>query len=261
MEGEGLEEARPLPNKREGKPVRRKRTLSQVRRSSAARYGGEWVKAYAPLFAAAMIAFAALWAWVSFGPHTPSPRENWQRIENEWRPKREADLQKVSAAVAVNDFQAQLAAYKSLRDDTRGWMDALAAIKSWEDPNAPKLPAGATTATQALSMFTADGQTIATILDTVVTATTPNDILASKLSLLADEQAFQADFWTARTIVTGSSEAAPSTLPTLPLPAGTYVPPASPGASGSPGPSESPVASPAATPSATPAPSGSPAPS
>jgi len=260
VEEEQLDQVRPSTPKREGKPVRRKRTLSQVKRSSAARYGGEWVKAYAPLFAVAIVGFFALWAWVSFGPHTPSPKENWQRIETSWRPQRDADLQKVTTALAAKDLQAELAAYKSLRDDTRGWMDALGAIKTWEDSSATPAPGG-TTATQALAMFTADGQTLGTALDNVLKATTQNDILGYSQTLLDDEQAFQTDFWAARMIVTGSTEAAPSTLPTFPLPPGTYVPSPSPGASGSPGSSASPAASPSATASGTPAPSVSAVPS
>jgi hypothetical protein len=255
VEDEEPEEARPLPNKREGKPVRRKRTLAKARKSAFARYGGEWVKAYAPLFAVAIVGFFALWAWVSFGPHTPTPKENWQRIESAWKPKRDADLQKVSAAVAANDLQAELTAYKSLRDDTQGWMDALNKIPDWGSAAATPAPGQTENAIQAMSAFTADGQTIAAALDNVVKATTPNDILGYTQTLLDDEQAFQTDFWTARMIVTGSTEAAPSTLPTFPLPPGTYVPSPSPGASGSPGTSASPAVSPSATASGTPAPS------
>ena len=261
IEEEKLEQARPLPNKREGKPVRRKRTLATARKSAFARYGGEWVKAYAPLFAVAIVAFFALWAWVSFGPHTPTPKENWNQIENVWKPKRDADLQKVSAAVASNDLQAELTAYKSLRDDTQGWMDALDKISDWGSATASPPPGQTENGVQVMAAFTADGQTIATALDNVAKATTPNDILSYSQTLLDDEQAFQADFWTARAIMTGSTEAAPSTVPTFPLPPGTYAPPASPGASGSPGSSASPGASPTATPTSTPAPAASPSPS
>jgi hypothetical protein len=209
----------------------------------------------------AVIGFAALWAWVSFGPHTPTPKDNWQQIETAWKPKRDADLQKVNTALATNNLQAELAAYKTLRDDTQGWMDALAAIKNWENGNATPNPAAATTATQALAMFTADGQTIAVALDNVAKATTQNEILAYRETLLSDEQAFQDDFWAARAIVTGSTETAPSPLPTFPLPPGTYVPPPSPGASESPGSSGSPAVSPSASAAATPAPSASASPS
>lgn len=247
-----IEEARPLPNKREGKPVRRKGTLAKAKKSAFARYGGEWVKAYAPLFAVAIVAFAGLWAWVSFGPHTPTPKDNWKQVESIWKPKRDADLQKVAAAVAANDLQAELTAYKSLRDDTQGWMDALDNVPDWGSAAASPPPGQTENGAQAMSTFTADGRTIASLINDTVKATTQNDILANKDSLLADEQAFQADYWMARAIFTGESQPSPSTIPTLPLPPGTYVPTASPGASGSPGASVSPSPSPSPTPTSTP---------
>jgi hypothetical protein len=248
-------EAATVPSRREGRPVRRKNTLAKARKSPYAKYGGEWVKAYAPLFAVALVAFAALWAWVSFGPHTPTPKDNWNQIESVWKPKRDADIQAVSAAVKAGDFTAEVAAYKSLDTDTKGWMDALGKIASWGDANATPIPGQASTAIQAMSAFTADGQTIAQLLDVVVVAKTPNDILAQKDSLLADEQAFAADYATARTIFAGSAPAT-SSVPTLAFPAGTYVPPPSANPSDSAGPSPSP--SPSAT--NTPAPTATPSP-
>ena len=251
---------KPIAPKHEGKPVRRKRTLANVKKSSAARYGSEWLRAYLPLFAAAILAFFALWAWISFGPHTPSPKENFTRIEEAWKPKRDADLQKVAAAATGTDLKAQLAAYKSLSTDTAGWMTALSAITTWEDPNAPTAVGQSTTATQAMATFMADGQTEATGLASMLSATTPNDILASKDVLLADEQAFTQDYATARTIIVGSAQPAASSLPTLAFPPGTFVPSASPGPSGSAGPSAAPSASatPEASPTATPTASATP---
>jgi hypothetical protein len=245
---------KPIVPKHEAKPVRRKGTLANVKKSSAAKYGGEWVRAYLPLFAVAILGFFALWAWISFGPHTPSPKENFTRIEEAWKPKRDADLQKVAAAAAGTDLTAQLAAYKSLSTDTAGWMKELAAVTTWEDPNAPTAAGQSTTATQAMATFTADGQAEATALASMLSATTPNDILAGKDVLLADEQAFTQDYVTARTIIVGSAQPAASSLPTLAFPPGTFVPSASPGASGSAGPS------PASSASATPEPSPTPAP-
>ena len=252
---------KPVAPKHDGKPVRRKRNLSAVKKSSAARYGSEWIRAYLPLFAAAIIGFAALWAWISFGPHTPSPKENFTRIESEWKPKRDADLQKVAVAIAANDLQAQLAAYKSLSTDTGGWMDALAAISTWEDPNAPTAAGQSTTATQAMAAFTADGKTEATLLASMLSATTANDILANKDVLQADEQAFNDDYATARTIIVGSAQPAPSSLPTLAFPPGTFVASPSPGASESAGPSPTPSASATATPTPTLVPTPTPTPS
>ncbi len=257
---EYVAQAKPVPPKHAGKPVRRKSGLAKVRKSSAAKYGGEWVKAYAPLFAAAVIGFSALWAWISFGPHTPSPKENWTRIESEWKPKRDADLEKVSAAVASSDLTAQLAAYRSLRDDTKGWMDALTAIKSWDAPDATAAPNQTTTVVQAMGAFTADGQTIVTVLDSLLTGATENDILAQKDLLVADDQAFNADYDTVRNLITGETPAA-SVQPTVAFPPGTFVPSPSPGASVSAGPSAGSSASPTAAPTSTPAPAATPSPS
>jgi hypothetical protein len=255
-ESTSLAVAAPLPSRRDGKPVRRRNALAKARKSPYAKYGGEWVKAYAPLFAVAIIIFTVVWAWISFGPHTPTPKDNWNQIESVWKPKRDADIQAVSAAVKAGDFTAQVAAYKSLDTDTKGWMDALGKIASWGDATATPIPGQTSTAIQAMSAFTADGQTIAQLLDVVVVAKAPNDILAQKDSLLADEQAFAADYNTARQIFTGS--AGPSSVPTLAFPAGTYVPPPSAGPSDSAGPSPSPSATPAAT--DTPAPTATPSP-
>jgi hypothetical protein len=251
-------EAAPLPSKREGKPVRRRNTLAKARKSPYAKYGGEWVKAYAPLFAVAIVAFFALWAWISFGPHTPTPKDNWNQIENVWKPKRDADILAVSAAVKSGDFAAEIAAYTALDTDTKGWMDALGKIASWGDANATPIPGQSETAIQAMSTFTADGQTITQLLDVVIVAKTPNDILAQKESLLADEQAFAADYSTARQIFVGTPAA--SSVPTVAFPAGTYVAPPSANPSDSAGPSTSPSASPAPSATDTPAPTASPSP-
>ena len=228
--------------------------MSQVRRSSAARYGGEWVKAYAPLFAVAIVGFFALWAWVSFGPHTPTPKENWNQIESVWKPKRDADLEKVSAAVKAGDFSAEIAAYKALDDDTTGWMDALGKIENWGDPTATPLPGQTANGVGAMARLIAYGQTISKQLDAVITETTQNGILAHKETLLVEEQSFATNYDLARQILTGAAPAS-SSVPTLAFPAGTYVPPGSPNPSDSAGPSVSPSASPAPTATATPVPS------
>jgi hypothetical protein len=231
-------EAAPVPSKREGKPVRRKRSLAKAKKSPYAKYGGEWVKAYAPLFAAAIVGFFALWAWISFGPHTPTPKDNWTQIETVWKPKRDADMVKVSAAVKSGDFTAEIAAYKQLRDDTSGWVDAINKITSWGDPTATAALAQTATPIQAIGAFTADGQTIVTLLNTVVAAQTPNDILAQQTALLADEQAFATDYASAVGVF-NTTAMSTSAVPTLAFPPGTYVAP-TPSPSGSAGPSGSP---------------------
>jgi hypothetical protein len=250
--------AAPLPSRRDGKPVRRRNTLAKAKKSPYAKYGGEWVKAYAPLFAVAFVAFFALWAWISFGPHTPTPKDNWNQIESVWKPKRDADVKAVSVAVKAGDFTAEIAAYKSLDTDTKGWMDALGKIASWGDANATPIPGQSDTAVEAMSMFTGDGSTITQLLDVMIVAKTPNDILAQKDSLLADEQAFAADYSTARQIFEGTPAA--SSVPTLAFPAGTYVPPPSANPSDSAGPSTSPSVSPAPSATDTAAPTASPSP-
>ena len=119
-------------------------------------------------------------------PHTPTPKDNWNQIESVWKPKYDADLKQIATAVASGDLTKQVAAYKQLDDDTAGWMGALNGIASWEDQNAAPSAAGA--ATQAMSAFTADGSTIVSLLNDMVTATTTNDILMNKDLLLADER-------------------------------------------------------------------------
>lgn len=259
---ERFEEAAPIQPKRAAKPIRRKRGLSGARHSSAAKYGSEWLRAYAPLFAVAVVAFFALWAWVSFGPHTPTPAQNWTSIETAWKPKVDADLKKVSTAVAADSFQGQLKAYEALSVDMKGWMGALGAVTNWEDPNATPNLSQTTTATDAMSALTADGLTELVLLDTMSKAKTPNDILASKDELLADQQTFLSDYHAARVAIFGTVPASVPE-PSVAFPPGTYVPTPSPVPSGSAGPSTSPGASASAStaPTASPSPSPSPAPS
>jgi len=259
-EEERLDEAAPIPPKRAARPIRRKRGLAGARRSPAAKYGGEWLRAYAPLFAVAIIGFAALWAWISFGPHTPTPGQNWTSIETAWKPKVDADLKKVSVAAAANNFQVQLKAYEAMSVDMKGWMSALGAVTNWEDPNATPNLNQTTTATDAMSTLTADGLTEAVLLDTMSQAKTPNDILASKDELLADQQTFLADYHAARVAIFGSVPAS-APEPSVAFPPGTYVPTPSPAPSGSAGPSASPGASASAAATASPMPSPTPAPS
>ena len=213
--------------------------------------GSGYVREYIPLLGAFVVLFVGVWAWISFGPHTPSPKENWTRIESAWKPKRDADLQKIGAS--RNDFSAQLAAYKSLRDDTKGWMDELAAVKDWGDPAL----ASAANSQVSLDMnaIVAAGDNEVTLLDQVATATSANDVLALADSLKAADQTFQQTYQTAYADFYGS--AIPSIGPSLALPSGSFVPSPSPG--GSPGASQSPGASSAPSTSASAPASASPA--
>lgn len=227
----------PIPARRQPvRPVRRRRGLARVRRSSAAHYAYDAVKAYIPLLVAFVILFGGVWAWISFGPHTPTPKENWTTIENTWKPKRDHDLQLVASN--TTNFSAQQAAYKAVRDDTKGWMDALAAITSWEDPQASPDPNQTTTSD--VQAFVSAGDSEAALLDQVVAAKTPNDVLALGDQITQAEATFASAYATARMDIFGAS--APSVSPeiTLALPSGSLAPSASPGAS--PGSSASPVA-------------------
>jgi hypothetical protein len=240
--------AGPRPTERKAAPgPRRGRGLVRVGRSSALRNVYSYVKAYVPLFIAFVIIFAGVWAWTSYGPHTNTPKENWTAIESHWKSKRDADLKVVSAAVAANDFNATLSGYKTVRDDTKGWMDELGTVKTWDDANASANPSG--TATQFVQQLVQDGNAEVSLLDQVASAKSMNDILALKDQLDSADQAFEADYAYVPTVF--GVAAAASGGPTLALPPGTLSPSGSPAASnsGSPGTSASPAPSASATPS------------
>ena len=97
------------------------------------RNGYDYVKAYIPLFLAFVVLFTVVWAYISFGPHSPSAKDHWTEIETKWTPTIATDREKVS--LAVNDFTAQQAAYKTLREDMRSWMNDLTAVDNWGDAN------------------------------------------------------------------------------------------------------------------------------
>jgi len=236
------------PTERKAAPAaRRGRGLVRVGRSSTARNIYSYLKAYIPVFIAFAIIFAGVWAWSSFGPHTNTPKENWTKIESTWKPKRAADFSAVSVAIAANDFTATVNGYKTLSGDTKGWMDELAKITSWDDAAASANPGG--TATQFVQQLVTDGSTEVAVLDQVAAAKSINDVLALKDQLDGAEQTFQADLASAPTIF--GVAAAPSGEPTLALPSGSLSPSGSPSASSSSsaGSSESPTVSPTASPS------------
>jgi hypothetical protein len=207
-----------------------------------------YLRAYVPLFIAFAILFAGVWAWTSFGPHTDTPKESWTKIETSWKLKRAADLQAVSAAVAANDFNAVIKGYTAVRDDTKGWMDELAKVTSWDDANASPSATQSVTATQFVQQLIQDGKTEVGVLDQVAAAKSMDGILTLKGQLDAAEQALQGDFAYAPTIFGGAPAA--SGEPTLALPSGSLSPSASPAASAIPGSSAAPSA--AASASATP---------
>ncbi|HEX7613020.1 MAG TPA: hypothetical protein VF371_09625, partial [Candidatus Limnocylindrales bacterium] len=235
------------PTERKAAPAaRRGRSLVRVGRNSTLRNIYSYLKAYVPLFIAFALIFAVVWAWSSYGPHTNTPRENWTKIESTWKPKRAADLTAVSTAVAANDFNAAIKGYTAVRDDTKGWMDALGTIKSWDDAAASANPGG--TATQFVQQLVAAGNAEVGVLDQVVAAKSMDGVLALKDQLDAADQTFVGDYAYAPTIF-GVAPAA-SGEPTLALPSGSLSPSGSPDASAVPGSSAAPSA--AASASATP---------
>ena len=235
------------PTERKAAPAaRRGRSLVRVGRNSTLRNIYSYLKAYVPLFIAFALIFAVVWAWSSYGPHTNTPKENWTKIESTWKPKRAADLTAVSTAVAANDFNAAIKGYTAVRDDTKGWMDELGTIKSWDDAAASANPGG--TATQFVQQLVADGNAEVGVLDQVVAAKSMDGVLALKDQLDAADQTFVGDYAYAPTIF-GVAPAA-SGEPTLALPSGSLSPSGSPDASAVPGSSAAPSA--AASASATP---------
>ena len=238
------------PTERKAAPVaRRGRSVVGVGRSSALRNIYSYLKAYIPVFIAFALIFAGVWAWSSYGPHTNTPKENWTKIESNWKPKRAADLKAVSAAVSANDFNAAINGYKAVRDDTKGWMAELATIKSWDDPNASPNASQGGTATQFVQQLITDGNAEAGVLDQVVATKSMDGVLALKDQLDSADQAFGSDYAFAPTIFGGAPAA--SGEPTLALPSGSLSPSGSPAASAIPGSSAAPSAatSAAATPS------------
>jgi hypothetical protein len=238
----------PRPTERKASPAaRRGGGLVRVGRNSGLRNVYRYVKAYIPLLIAFVIIFAGVWAWTSWGPHTNTPKENWTQIENVWKPKLDADFKTVSVAVAANDFAATQTSYKAVRDDTKGWMDQLGTIKTWDDANASPNPSG--TATQFVQQLVQDGNAEVAVLDQVAAAKSMDDILALKLQLQGADETFRGDYSSASTVF--GVAAAASGAPTLALPSGSLSPSGSPGASSSSsaGASGSPAVSASATPS------------
>jgi hypothetical protein len=237
------------PTERKAAPAaRRGRSLVRAGRNSTLRNIYSYLRAYVPLFIAFALIFAGVWAWSSYGPHTNTPKENWTKIESNWKPKRAADLTAVSTAVAANDFNAAIKGYTAVRGDTKGWMDELGTIKSWDDPNATASATQGGTATQFVQQLVADGNAEVGVLDQVVAAKSMDGVLALKDQLDAADQTFVGDYAYAPTIF-GVAPAA-SGEPTLALPSGSLSPSGSPDASAVPGSSAAPSA--AASASATP---------
>jgi hypothetical protein len=230
-------------------------TLAGIPRSSAYKYLSEAVGVYIPLFLAFCVLFAGVWAWISFGPHTNTPKENWVQIEKKWIQPREDARQRITEE--VSNFKAQQAAYKAFRDATESWMNDLSAITSWDAPDATTNPNASSTSTDLAAQFVKAGRDEVTVLDKVIAAKSPEEVLAIGDEVKNADNTFDTAYEAARTQIVGI-EVSPSTQPTLALPSGsvgpcaTPTPSISPDGSSSPGASSSPALTPGPTPSALP---------
>jgi hypothetical protein len=222
-----------------------------------------------------VVLFAAVWVWISFGPHTPSPQQSWSGIEAKYIPKREAaQLQIVNAP----DFKARIAGYKAYDDATTGWIDELGKVSSWDDP---KLTATENQLVKGyVDAFTGTGKQLILYLDAETTATSPGELESLVELGQTDEATFTTNWAIAEKAIMGTaaSSKTPAALPLFtaspdpcasPAPGLSPDPSASPavcvspapGASASPGQSSPPTATQSPAPSVSAAPSPSPAPS
>ncbi len=256
MENEAESEGSVAARHRTTAPGVRRRGLARARRSSMLRNGYDYVKAYIPLFLAFVVLFTVVWAYISFGPHSPSAKDHWTEIETKWTPTIATDREKVS--LAVNDFTAQQAAYKTLREDMRSWMNDLTAVDNWGDANA----SATATANSAVIRIISDGTSLGEDLDAVTGSASADEALSYASEITADDAAFWIDYGAARAAIIGPPAAA-SSEPTLALPSGSLNPSGAPGASEIPGASGSPAAgsSASALPSVSPSAAASPVPS
>ena len=224
--------------------VARKNRPAGVSRKSPWRTVATYVQAYVPLLLAFLVVFAGLWAWVSFGPHTPSAQERWTAIDTKWVAKTDADLTAVGNE--TTNFKAQLDAYKTLRDDTKSWMDALAAVTDWGSPTAS---AGTNTETNtAVQTLIQVGNDEVTVMDQVLLTKTANDVLAMRDQITGAQQTFATDYELARLSLFPITANSPGpSLPTIALPSGSLSPTASPTATPSPVPSVTPAPTPSPT--------------
>ena len=253
LDEEELDEFEPKRVKRKKAPVQRGR-LAGLRRSSGYKYLNEAIGAYVPLFIALCVGFAGLWAWISFGPHTNTPKENWIQIEKLWIQPREDARQRVTDA--VSDFKAQQDAYKAFRDATNGWMDDMSKISSWDAPNATLDPNAYYTSTEVATQFITAGRDEVTVLDKVIAAKSSEEVLAIGAQVIDADKTFDSAYEIARSQIVGIET---TTQPTLALPSGSLGPCATPSAS--PSVTPAPTLGPGATATPTPRPTPTPTPS
>jgi hypothetical protein len=243
-----LDELAPVPVR----PRRRARGLARAKRTSGWRYASDALGAYVPLIIAFVVVFGGVWAWISFGPHPPTPRENWVRIDSTWQPKVAKDLQKV--ADTKSDFTAQMAAYTALGSDLNGWASDLTLIISWDSATATPNPSSGSTTPNAdlVQAFINALDQQSSNISSLTTAANGTEIDATATMVAAGDKGLAEAYAAAYRQLVGT--APPSTNPTIAVPSLGICAPASPAVSPTPAVSPGPTPSLAASGSPTAAP-------
>ena len=224
------------------RPRRRARGLARVKRTSGWRYASDALGAYVPLIIVFLVAFSGIWAWISFGPHAPTAKDNWLQIESTWLPKVQNDRQRI--AETKSDYTSQMAAYSTLSTDLTGWSTALGKIPSWDSTDAKADPSSGSTTPRAdlVQAFSNAEQQQASNIDTLTKAVYGMDIDTATTEVRAGDSGLEIAYVAAyRKIVGTYPPSALNAKPTLAVPSLGACPAESP--SGSPSASLSPEAS------------------
>jgi hypothetical protein len=230
-------------------PVRRRRGFARLKKTSGYKYANEAFGAYLPLLIVFVVAFVGLWGWISFGPHAPTPQQNWTRIDSAWFQKRQDDREKIIDA--PSDFKAQMDGWKAVLADTKGWMNDLRAVSAdgWDGPSPSLSPDETSYNSQRVTRLIQAGDDEVTTLNAIVLATTLDEVVAVGSGITTQEQTLATLYYIARSQIMGV-EAPASAEPTLALPSicpsasDSVLPSASSSASAGPSASSSPLASP-----------------
>ena len=237
------------------RPRRRARGLARVKRTSGWRYASDALGAYVPLIIAFVVVFGGVWAWISFGPHAPTPKDNWIQIESTWLPKVDHDRQRI--ADTKSDFTAQMAAYTTLSNDLSGWATDLTAITSWDGANATANPSSGSTTPNAdlvQAFINALNQQVSNI-GSLTGATSGTEIATAVTAVSADDKAVDEAYGAAYRQILGTAPTATNSALTVPSlgTCATSAPTGTPGESASPGESVTPGSSPSLAASGSPA--------
>jgi hypothetical protein len=195
-----------------------------------------------PLLLVFCAIFAGIWAWTSFGPHTPTAAESWTKISSHWKGERDTARAQVLAAAQKNDFAGQMSAYKEFSRTTAGWMDEIEkATNHWTA--ATNADADNQTAASTILQFITSGRTLDLTINAVTTANTPDALAQNSDDLQTGDSDFNTIYAELDLLITGKT-AQTSAVPTLLLPSQAPSPTATPTPSTTPTPTASATASP-----------------